>query len=97
VSTSSSAGPPARGRDRLSDHDKNIVRRAHQLTGVSGPAVVHTYVGTTAVSCTDTAHAYAEALSQATWVIGELFAIFERLADAVTGSVVGLLGGPTKV
>ena len=49
---------------------------------MSGPAVVRAYFGTTAVSNADTAHTYAEPLSQATWVIGELLAIIERLADA---------------
>lgn len=72
VSTSSNLGPPARDRDghRLSDHDKSIIGQAHQLVGVSGPAAVHAYFGATAISYASTAHAYAEALSQATRVIG---------------------------
>ena len=82
MSTSSSAGPPAGNHDRLSDHDKNIIGRAHHLAGLSGPAAVRAYFGTTAISYRDTALAYAEALSQATWVIGEMLAIIERLADA---------------
>src|ERR1700751_781811 len=82
VSASSSAGPPARDRDRLSDHDQNIIGQARQLAGVSsGPAVVRAYFGTAAVSYRDTAHAYAEALRQATRVIGELLAIIGRIAD----------------
>ena len=82
MSASSSAGPPARDRDRLSDHDQNIIGQARQLAGVSsGPAVVRAYFGTAAVSYRDTAHAYAEALSQATRVIGELLAIIGRLAE----------------
>ena len=83
VSTSSNPGPPTRDRDRdrLSDHDRSIIGQAHQLVGVSGPAAVRAYFGTTAVSYADTAHAYAEALSQATRVIGELLAIIDRLAD----------------
>lgn len=76
VSTSSNPGPPTRDRDRLSDHNKSIIGQAHQLVGVSGPAAVRAYFGTTAVS-----YAYAEALSQATRVIGELLAIISRLAD----------------
>jgi hypothetical protein len=82
VSTSSSAGPPARDRDRLSDHDKSIIGRANQLAGMSGPAAVRASLGTTIVSSTDTAHACAEALSRATWVIEELLAIIKRLAEA---------------
>ena len=82
VSTSFSGGPPIRGPGRLSDHDKNIIGQARQLAGMSGPAAVRAYFGTTAVSYRDTAHAYAEALSQATSAIGELLAIIERLADA---------------
>jgi hypothetical protein len=82
VSASSRAEPPARGRDRLSDHDKSIIERAHHLIGVSGPAAVRAYFGTAAVSHRDAADAYAEALGQAAWVIGELLAIIERLADA---------------
>lgn len=72
VSTSSNLGSPSRDRDRdrLSDHDKNIIGQAHQLVGVSGPAAVHAYFGATAISYASTAHAYAEALSQATRVIG---------------------------
>ena len=84
VSTSSNVGPPTRDRDRdrLSDHDKSIIGQARQLAGVqSGPAVVRAYFGTAAVSYRDTAHAYAEAFSQATGVIGELLAIIDRLAD----------------
>jgi hypothetical protein len=82
VSTSSNGGPPtfARDRDRLSDHDKNIIGQAHQLVGVGEPAV-RACLSATVVSYADTAHAYAEALSQATKVIGELLAIIERLAD----------------
>ena len=64
---------------------------------MSGPAVVRAYFGTTAVCNAETAHAYAEALSQATWVIGELLAIIERLADAGPESVVGLPGGLMEV
>ena len=82
MSTSSNAEPPARDLDRLSDRDKSIIKRANQLVAVSGPSAVRAYFSTTAVSNADTAHAYAEALSQATWVIGELLAIIERLADA---------------
>jgi hypothetical protein len=87
VSTSSNLGPPARDRDRdrLSDHDKSIIGQAHQLVGVSGPAAVRAYFGTTAVSYARTAHAYAEALSHATRVIGELLAIIDRLADGGAG------------
>lgn len=72
VSTSSNLGPPARDRDghRLSDHDKSIIGQAHQLVGMSRPAAVHAYFGATAISYASTAHAYAEALSQATRVIG---------------------------
>ena len=72
MSTSSNLGPPARDRDRdrLSDHDKSIVGQAHELVGVPGPAAVRTYFGATAISYASTAHAYAEALSQATRVIG---------------------------
>ena len=81
MSTSSNAGPPARDRDQLSDRDQSIIGQAHQLLGVSGPAAVPAYFGTIAVSYADTAHDYAEALSQATWVIGELLAIIERFAD----------------
>jgi hypothetical protein len=81
VSTSSNAGPPTRDRDRLSDHDRSIIGPARQLAGLSGPAAVRVYFGNTAVSCADTAPAYAEALGQATRVIGELLAIIERLAD----------------
>jgi len=71
VSTSSKAGAPAGDRDRLSDHDKSIIGQAHQLIRVSGPAAVRAYFGTNAVSSADSAHAYAEALGQATWVIRE--------------------------
>ena len=83
MSTSSNVRPPARDRDRvrLSDHDKSIIGQARQLVGVSGPAAVRAYFGTTAVSYADTAHAYAAALSQATRVIDELLAIIDRLAD----------------
>ena len=80
VNTSPGAGPPVRGPDRLSDHDKSIIGQARQLAGMSGPAAVRARYGTTAVSYRDTAHAYAEALSQATSAIGELLAIIERLA-----------------
>jgi hypothetical protein len=86
VSKSADAGWPA--RDRLSDHDKTIIGQAHQLAGVSGPAAVRAYFGTTVVSNTDAAHADTEALSQATWVIGELLAIIERLAEAGAGVTV---------
>jgi hypothetical protein len=82
VSTSSSAGPAARDRDRLSDQDKDIIDQANHLAGLSGPAVVRAYFGTSATSYRNTTLAYAEVLSQATWVIGELLAIVERLADA---------------
>jgi hypothetical protein len=83
VSTSSNVRRPTRDRDRdrLSDHDKSIIGQAHQLVGVSGPAAVRACFATTAVSYADTAHACAEALSQATRVIGELLAIIDRLAD----------------
>jgi hypothetical protein len=71
VSTSSNVGHTRdRDRDRLSDHDKSIIGQAHQLVGVSGPAAVRAYFGATAISYASTAHAYAEALSQATRVIG---------------------------
>lgn len=82
MSKSSNAGPPARDPLQLSDHDQSIIGQARQLAGLSGPAAVRAYFGTTAVSYAKTAHAYAEALGQATWVIGELLAIIERLADA---------------
>jgi hypothetical protein len=88
VSASSNPRPPARDRDRLSDRDKSIIGQAHQLVGVAGAAAVPAYFGTTAVSCAGTAHEYAEALSQATWVIGELLAIIERFADGGTGVTV---------
>jgi len=89
VSTSSNAGAPARDRDRdrLSDHDKSIIGQAHQLVGVPGPAVDACF-GSIAVSYDDTAHAYAEALGEATRVIGELLAIIERLADDGAGVTV---------
>jgi hypothetical protein len=67
-------------RDRLSDHDKSIIGQAHQLVGVPGTAV-RACLSAAVVSSADTAHAYAEALSQATKVVGELLAIIERLAD----------------
>ena len=86
MSTSSNAGPPARGRDRLSDRDKSIIGRANRLVGVSGPSAVRAYFGTTAASNADATHACAEALSQATWIIGELLVIIERLADAGAGA-----------
>jgi hypothetical protein len=86
-----------RDRDRLSEHDKSIIGRARHLAGVSGTAAIRAYFGTTAVSCADTMHAYAEALGQATRVIGELLAIIERLADAGPESVVGLPGGLMEV
>ena len=90
MSTSSNVGPPARDkdRDRLSDRDKSIIEQAHQLAGMSGPAAVRAHFGTTAVSYANTAHAYAEALSQATRVIGELLAIIERLADGAAAVAV---------
>ena len=71
---------------RLSDHDESIIAQAHHLVDVSGPAAVRAYFGTDAVSSADSAHAYAEALSQATWIIGELLAIIERPADAKAGA-----------
>jgi len=71
---------------KLSCHDESIIAQAHHLVDVSGPAAVRAYFGTDAVSSADSAHAYAEALSQATWVIGELLAIIERLADAEAGA-----------
>jgi hypothetical protein len=83
VSTPSDVGPPSRDRDRdrLSDHDKSIIGQAHQLLGVSGPVAVRACFDTTAVSYADSVHACAEAVSQASGVIGELLAIIERLAD----------------
>jgi hypothetical protein len=81
VSTSSGAGAPARGPDRLTDHDTTIIGRARQIAGMSGAAAVRACYGTAAVSYADTARAYAKALDQATWVTGELLAIIERLAD----------------
>ena len=84
MSTSSDAGPPARDPDRLTDHDKTTIRRAHQIAGMPRPAAVRAYVGT-AVSYADTARAYAKALDQATWVIGELLAIIERTAHNGAG------------
>jgi hypothetical protein len=74
--------PPADDGDRLSGADVGIIDLARQIARVSGPAVVRAHFGTTAVSYADTAHAYANALSRATWVIEELLAIIERLADA---------------
>ena len=85
VSASSNAGPPARDQDRLSDRDKSVIGQAHQLVDVSGAAAVPACFGGITVSSTDTAHEYAEALSQATWVIGELLAIIERFADGGAG------------
>jgi len=82
MNASSSAGPPVCGLDRFSDHDKRILGRARQLPGMSGPAAVRACYGTTAVSYRNTAHAYAGALIQAAWAIGELLAIIGRLADA---------------
>jgi hypothetical protein len=82
VSTPSSAGSSARDRDQLSDDDKSILGQARQLAGVSGPAAVRAYFGTTVVSNADAAYAYAEALGRATWVIAKLLAIIERLAGA---------------
>ena len=84
MSTSSDTGPPARGPDRLTDHDKTTIRRAHQIAGMPRPAAVRAYFGT-AVSYANTARAYAKALDQATWVIGELLAIIERLAHDGAG------------
>jgi hypothetical protein len=81
VSTSSGAGPAARDPHRLTDHDTTIIGRAHHIAGMSGPAAVRASFGTAAVSYADTARAYAKALDQATWVVGELLAIIERLAD----------------
>lgn len=81
MSASSNVEPPAPDRDRLSDHDKGIIRQARHLAGMSGPAAVRAYFGTAAVSHRATTHAQAEALSRATWVIGKLLAIIERLAD----------------
>jgi len=88
VSASSNAGPPARDQDRLTGRDKSIIAQAHQLVGVSGAAAVPACFGGIAVSYADTAHEYAEALSQATWVIGELLAIIERFADGGAGVTV---------
>jgi hypothetical protein len=85
VSTPSSAGSAASDRDRFSDHDKTIIEQAQHLAEVTGSAAVRAYFGTTTVSYADAAHAYAEALGRATWVIGELLAIVERLADAGVG------------
>ena len=82
MSTSSGVGPSAPDLLRLSDHDESIPGQALYLAKLSGPAAVRAYFGTTAVSYADTAHAYAEALSQATRVIGELLAIIERFAGA---------------
>jgi hypothetical protein len=81
VSASSGAGPPARDPYRFTDHDQAIIGRAHQIAGTSGAAAVRACFGTAAVSYADTARAYAKALDQATWVIGELLAIIGRLAD----------------
>ena len=75
VSTPSSAGASARERDQLSHDDKSVLGQARQLAGVSGPAAVRAYFGTTVVSNADAAYAYAETLGRATWVIGELLAI----------------------
>lgn len=80
MSASSGAEPAARDRDRLSDHDKSLIGQAHHLAGLSGPAAVRARFGTKAVSYRDTAHAYTEALSHATWIIRKLLAIIERLA-----------------
>lgn len=82
MSTAVDGVPPADDGDRLSDDDMSIIEQARQIARVSGPAVVRAHFGTTAVSYADTAHAYANALSRASWVIGELLAIIERLADA---------------
>jgi hypothetical protein len=85
VSAPSGAGPPARDPYRLTDHDETIIGRAHQIAGMSGAAAVRACFGTAAVSYADTARAYATALDQATWVIGELLAIIGRLADGGAG------------
>jgi hypothetical protein len=85
VSAPSGAGPPARDPYRLTDHDETIIGRAHQIAGMSGAAAVRACFGTAAVSYADTARAYAKALDQATWVIGELLAIIGRLADGGAG------------
>ena len=82
MNASSSAGSPVCGLDRFSDHDKRILGRARQLPGMPGPAAVRACCRTTAVSYRDTAHAYAGALSQAAWAIGEPLAIIGRHADA---------------
>lgn len=93
MSTSFSGGPPIRGPGRLSDHDKSIIGQARQLAGMSGPAAVRACYGTTAVSYRDTAQAYAGALSQATWAIGELLAITRRLAGAGSEALPDLSAG----
>lgn len=85
MSAPSGAGPPARDPYRLTDHDETIIGRAHQIAGMSGAAAVRACFGTAAVSDADTARAYAKALDQATWVIGELLAIIGRLADVGAG------------
>jgi hypothetical protein len=50
-------------------------------------SAIRAYFGTSAVSASsaDSALAYTEALSQATWIIGELLAILERSADIEGG------------
>jgi hypothetical protein len=88
VSTPSSAGSSARDRDQLSDDDKSILGQARPLAGVSGPSAVRAYFGTTVVSNADAAYAYAEAFGRATWVIGKLLAIIERLAEPGAGVTV---------
>jgi len=89
VSTSSGAGPSGRDSHRLTDHDTTIIGRAHHIAGMSGPAAVRAIFGTAAVSYADTARAYAKTLDQATWVIGELLAIIERLADGTAATMDG--------
>lgn len=82
MNTSSSAGPPVRGLDRFSGHDKRTIGQGRQLAGMAGPAAVRACYGTTAVSDRDTAPAYAGAPSQDAWAIGEPLAIIGRLAGA---------------
>ena len=97
MNTSSSAGPAIRGLDRLSGHGKSIIGQARQLAGMPGPAAVRACYGTPAVSYRDTAHAYAGALSQAAWAIGELLAIIGRLAGAGPEALQDLSTGVKEV
>jgi len=46
VSTAANAGLPSRGR--LGDQDKDVIGRARQLAGLSGPAAVRARYGTAA-------------------------------------------------